>query len=114
MKIPEKTFQIQKGMMQVCYALLPCVAASVYLFGWRSLSVLAVALSVGIAVEALFTFREGKPVTSAVFVTAMIFGVLIGTYSSIYIAAPVLIYFKLRMGAVTGGETETAGATGKA
>lgn len=30
------------------------------------------------------------------FIAAMLFGVLIGTYSSIYIAAPVLIFFKLR------------------
>jgi Na+-transporting NADH:ubiquinone oxidoreductase subunit B len=64
--------QIQKGMMQVCYALVPCVLASVYLFGWRALAILAVTLIVGIGTEALFTLREGKPVTSAVFVTCMI------------------------------------------
>ena len=34
------------------------------------------------------------------FTFAMIFGVLIGTYSSIFIAAPVLILFKLRPGAM--------------
>jgi Na+-transporting NADH:ubiquinone oxidoreductase subunit B len=57
--------QIQKGMMQVCYALAPCALASVYLFGWRALAILAVTLIVGIGTEALFTLREGKPVTSA-------------------------------------------------
>ncbi len=30
------------------------------------------------------------------FATAMLFGILIGTYSSIYVSAPVLIYFRLR------------------
>ena len=30
------------------------------------------------------------------FCTAMFFGIVVGTYSSIYISAPVLIYFKLR------------------
>ncbi|MGI9357251.1 MAG: protein translocase subunit SecF, partial [Rhizobiaceae bacterium] len=34
------------------------------------------------------------------FVFAMIFGVIIGTYSSVFIAAPVLILFKLRPGAM--------------
>jgi len=34
------------------------------------------------------------------FVFAMIFGVVVGTYSSIFIAAPVLILFKLRPGAM--------------
>jgi Na+-transporting NADH:ubiquinone oxidoreductase subunit B len=45
----------------------------VYLFGWRSLAVVVVVLAFGIATEAVFTFREGKPVTSAVFVTSLIF-----------------------------------------
>ncbi len=34
------------------------------------------------------------------FVFAMIFGVVVGTYSSVFIAAPVLILFKLRQGAM--------------
>lgn len=41
----------------------------------------------------------GGPVLSG-FTFAMIFGVIIGTYSSIFIAAPVLILFKLRPGAM--------------
>jgi preprotein translocase subunit SecF len=41
------------------------------------------------------------------FVSAMIFGIVIGTYSSIYIAAPLLIYFKLRPTTVPAEETET-------
>jgi len=64
---------MQKAMLRVCYALLPLVMASVYLFGWRSLVLVLVVLFFGIATEALFTFREGKPVTSAVFVTSLIF-----------------------------------------
>lgn len=60
-------------MLRVCYALIPLVFASVYLFGWRSLVLVLVVLAFGIASEALFTFREGKPVTSAVFVTSLIF-----------------------------------------
>jgi len=41
----------------------------------------------------------------APFSFAMIFGILIGTYSSIFIAAPVLILFKLRPGQVAGNDT---------
>lgn len=40
------------------------------------------------------------------FVLAMMFGVLIGTYSSIFIAAPMLIYFKLRPSDVAPDEAE--------
>lgn len=73
MLIPEKKFQMQKGMLQVCSALVPCTLAGVYLFGLRALAILAVSLAVGILTESLFTFRSGKPVTSAVFVSSMIF-----------------------------------------
>ncbi len=42
----------------------------------------------------------------ASFTFAMIFGVFVGTYSSIFIAAPMLIYFKLRPGQIAGSEVE--------
>jgi len=64
---------MQKVMLRVCYALLPLVFASVYLFGWRSLVLVVVVLGFGIATEALFTLKDGKPITSAVFVTSLIF-----------------------------------------
>ena len=43
-QIPDKPFQIQKAMIRVCFALVPLVVASIYLFGWRSLVLVAVAL----------------------------------------------------------------------
>ena len=69
----KRLFLMQKVMLRVCYALLPLVFASVYLFGWRSLALVAVVLGFGIATEGLFTLRQGKPITSAVFVTSLIF-----------------------------------------
>ena len=71
--LPEKPFLIQKPMQRVCYALFPLVVASVYLFGWRSLALIAIVFVFGIGSEAVFTFPEAKPVTSAVFVTCLIF-----------------------------------------
>ncbi|MEE8605766.1 MAG: RnfABCDGE type electron transport complex subunit D [Candidatus Aminicenantaceae bacterium] len=64
---------MQKPMLRVCYALIPLVLASVYLFGWRSFVLVGSVLVCGIFTEALFTFPRGKPVTSAVFVTGLIF-----------------------------------------
>ncbi len=72
-QIPQKWFLTQKPMIRVCYALMPLVAASVYFFGWRALVLSAVILFFGIITEALFVFRDGKPVTSAVLVTCLIF-----------------------------------------
>ncbi len=60
-------------MLRVCYALLPLTMASIYLFGWRSLVLAGVVLACGIITEALFAYPRRKPVTSAVFVTGLIF-----------------------------------------
>ncbi|MEX0852576.1 MAG: protein translocase subunit SecF [Bauldia sp.] len=68
-------------------------------------------LTTVLALLALFFFG-GEVIRS--FVAAMIFGVVIGTYSSIYIAAPLLIYFKLRPGQAAADEATTAGAAGRA
>jgi len=70
--IPPQWFQKQKAMLQVCYGLTPIAAASVYLFGWRALATFGVVFFFGIATEALFTWHQGKPVTSAVLVTCLI------------------------------------------
>lgn len=68
-----KKFLWQKPMLRVCYALIPLVLASIYLFGWRSLALMGTVLFFGIITEALFTYPQGKPVTSAVIVTGLIF-----------------------------------------
>jgi Na+-transporting NADH:ubiquinone oxidoreductase subunit B len=60
-------------MIRVCYALTPLVVASIYLFGWRSMVLIGVVFMFGVATEAVFTLRRGQPVTSAVFVTCLIY-----------------------------------------
>jgi Na+-transporting NADH:ubiquinone oxidoreductase subunit B len=63
----------QKPMLLVCYALTPLLLASIYLFGWRTLALMGTVLFFGIITEVIFTYPQGKPVTSAVFVTGLIF-----------------------------------------
>ena len=70
---PKKLFLLQKPMLWVGYALIPLVLASIYLFGWRALVLTVWVLVFGTVTEALFTYPQGKPVTSAVFVTGLIF-----------------------------------------
>jgi len=89
----QKRFLMQKVMLRVCYALLPLVFASVYLFGWRSLVLVVVVLGFGIATEALFTFKDGKPITSAVFVTCLIFSLSL---------PPMIPFWMAIVGIVTG------------
>ncbi len=70
---PKKKLLVQKPMLRVSYALTPLVLVSIYLFGWRALVLAGLVLVCGFITEALFTFPRGKPVTSAVFVTGLIF-----------------------------------------
>jgi Na+-transporting NADH:ubiquinone oxidoreductase subunit B len=72
-RLPKKLMMMQKPMLRVCYALIPLVLASIYLFGWRSFVLTGIVLICGFITEALFTYPQGKPVTSAVLVTGLIF-----------------------------------------
>jgi len=63
-------------MRRVILAALPCVAGSVYFFGWRSAVVILVACVVGFLAECFFTRRRREPVSEAVLVTAILFGLI--------------------------------------
>ena len=52
-------------------------------------------------------FFGGEVIRS--FTAAMLFGVVFGTYSSIFIAAPLLILFKLRPGQASDEESAEVG-----
>ena len=60
-----------------------------------------------LALGALFAFG-GEVIRSFTF--AMIWGILVGTYSSIFIAAPLLILLNLRPGRMGGGDADAAEA----
>lgn len=57
-----------------------------------------------LALIALFIFG-GEVIRS--FTAAMIFGVVVGTYSSVFIAAPLLILFRMRASAIGGSSDES-------
>jgi Na+-transporting NADH:ubiquinone oxidoreductase subunit B len=62
----------QKPMIGVLLACIPAALSGVYRFGWRCLAVIAVAAVVAFITERLFTRARKEPVTSAVFVTAVL------------------------------------------
>jgi len=57
-------------------ALAPCTVASIYFFGWRSLFLVLVSCAVGFGTEYLFARRRNEPVTEAVFVSAIIYALI--------------------------------------
>jgi Na+-transporting NADH:ubiquinone oxidoreductase subunit B len=63
-------------MRKVLLALVPCAAGSVYYFGWRSLAMIVFCCAWGFLLEWLFCRKRNEPVSEAVFVTAMLFALV--------------------------------------
>lgn len=63
-------------MRRVVIATIPCIAASVYFFGWRSLVVILVSCAAAFTTEFFFTRRRKEQVSEAVFVSAIIYALI--------------------------------------
>lgn len=65
-------------MRRVMLATIPCVLASVYFFGWRSLVMVAVSCATAFLVEFIFTRvrKPQEPVSEAVFVSAILYALI--------------------------------------
>lgn len=70
-------FMKQKNMRQVLLATAPLVIAGVYFFGWRTLVLLLVNCLAAVFTEYLFKRKDGKPVTEAAFVSAMLYTLIL-------------------------------------
>ena len=64
MSLPQKkatpVLRKQPIMRRVVIASVPCIAGSVYYFGWRSLAVVAVSCLFGFLTEYLFCKKRGE------------------------------------------------------
>lgn len=85
-------FLKQAMMRKVIYALVPIVLASVYFFGWRSLLMVLLACLVGAATEWVFESRRNKPITEAVFVTAILYTLTLPVRTPFWIVAAGIIF----------------------
>jgi Na+-transporting NADH:ubiquinone oxidoreductase subunit B len=75
-KAKVKILQKQTVMRRVLLALVPCIAGAVYFFGWYCLFVVILANITGFVTEYIFTRRNEKPATEAVFVTGTLFALV--------------------------------------
>jgi Na+-transporting NADH:ubiquinone oxidoreductase subunit B len=85
-RLPKNLFLMQPMMIRVSVGLIPCLAGSVFFFGLRSLVVIALVLVFGIAAEGAFTLRQGKPISSAVFVSCFILALSLPPTTPFWIA----------------------------
>lgn len=64
---------VKRFMSMVIVALLPCVAASFYFFGWRVLPMIIVSYAAGGAVEVLFAVTRKEDINEGFLVTGLLF-----------------------------------------
>lgn len=57
--------------------MIPCILASVYFFGWRSAAIIAVSVAAAFLTEFLFNLKSKEPVSEAVFVSAIIYAMIL-------------------------------------
>jgi Na+-transporting NADH:ubiquinone oxidoreductase subunit B len=67
-------FRKQPMMRKVEIALIPVLIGSIYFFGWRSLAMVVWVSLAGLLTEYVMAKKRGDPVTEAVFVTSLLFG----------------------------------------
>ncbi len=67
----------QPLMRRVIIACVPCIIASIYFFGWRCLAVIIVAGLAAFLTEFIFLKKRNEPVSEAVFVSAIIYSLIL-------------------------------------
>ncbi len=90
-------------MRRVLLALLPCVAGSIYYFGWRSLFIIIWCALIGFFTEYIFTRIRKKPVSEAVFVTTTIFSLIMPPTVGIHVLTIGVIFAVMFTKEIFGG-----------
>jgi len=96
-------FKKQPINRRVVLALLPCLAGGIYYFGWRSLAMALVSCLTAFFVEYLFCRSRKEPVSEAVFVTALIFSLILSPGVPWHVLAIGVIFAILVTKEVFGG-----------
>ena len=76
-KKPPPVLRKQPIMRKVVLAATPCIAGSVYFFGWRCLALVAVSWLFAFLTEYAFCRKRNEPVSEAVFVTATLYALIL-------------------------------------
>ena len=87
------SFQKQKVMRIVVFALLPAIVAGVYFFGWISLAIIFLSIVTCLITEWMFVSKKNGKISEAVFVTAVLYALSL---------PPTLPFYMVIIGAIFG------------
>lgn len=96
-------FQKQVMMRRVLYSLVPIFAYSVYMYGVRTLAVVAVVFPLGILTEYLFEKKRNKKTSEAVLVTCSLYALSMPPAAPLWIVALGIIFAVFMAKEVYGG-----------
>lgn len=98
-----KLFMKQKMMRTVIISLIPIVIASIYFFGWRSLTLLILVSIFGILTEYIFEKSRNKKVSEAVLVSCILYTMTLPSTTPYWVAVVGIVFGILFGKAVFGG-----------
>lgn len=96
-------FQKQVIMRRVLYSLTPIFLFSVYLYGWRSVAVMAVSVLLGTLTEYVVEKGRNKKVSEAVLVTSVLLALALPPKTPLWIVAAAVIFAVFMGKEVYGG-----------
>ncbi len=88
---------------RVIIALLPCVLASIYFFGWRSIAVILWSNLIGLIAEGFFTFRRKENISESVFINSTIFALIMPSTVPWHVSAIGVLFAVVLSKQVFGG-----------
>jgi Na+-transporting NADH:ubiquinone oxidoreductase subunit B len=83
---PKKLLMKQPQMMRMIYPLLLVLATGIWLFGWRVLALTAFCGAVGFGVEYLTSRQRNQPVSTACFVTILLYAMSLPPLTPFWVA----------------------------
>jgi Na+-transporting NADH:ubiquinone oxidoreductase subunit B len=90
-------------MRRVLIAAVPCMAGGVYFFGWRSLVSVIFCCVVGFVTEYLFCRKRSEAVSEAVFVTAVLFSLVLPPHTPWHVQSVGMVFAVMFSKEVFGG-----------
>ena len=88
----KERFMMQKMMRTVIISLIPLILSSIYFFGWRALVLLLWVTLAGVATEWIYEKKQGKKVSEAIFVTCILYTLILPARTPIWMAIIGIIF----------------------
>ena len=78
---------VKRYMSAVIVALMPCIAAAIYFFGWRIVPMIVVTYVVGLSIELAFAIARKEEINEGFFVTGLLYPLILPSTLPLWMVA---------------------------